>query len=126
MMILNKKKNKKGNLTLAFVFLASSVILIILAGLFSPMLVSFSTIIIESGEGILIDSQPSIDNIQNEEIRNQLNTSLNTAIQSSADNVSILASFYAYAWIIILIVSAIIVFLFARMLVETGGRGGIV
>jgi predicted PurR-regulated permease PerM len=120
------RKNRKGNLTLAFVFLASSVILIILAGLFSPMLVSFSTIITQSGEDILIDSQPSIENIQNEEIRNQINQSLTGAIQSSADNISILSAFYQYAWIIILIVSAIIIFLFARLLVETGGRGGIV
>jgi predicted PurR-regulated permease PerM len=118
--------NKKGNMTLVFVFLASSVILIILAGLFSPMLVNFSTIITESGEGILIDAQPSIDNIQDDEIRNQINSSLTGAIQSSADNISILAGFYQYAWVIILIVSGIIIFLFARLLVETGGRGGIV
>jgi hypothetical protein len=115
--------NKKGNMTLVFVFLASSVILIILAGLFSPMLVNFSTIITESGEGILIDAQPSIDNIQDDEIRNQINSSLTGAIQSSADNISILAGFYRYAWVIILIVSGIIIFLFARLLVETGGRG---
>jgi predicted PurR-regulated permease PerM len=123
---MNTKTNRKGNMTLVFVFLASSVILIILAGLFSPMLVNFSTIITESGDGIMRDAQPSLDNIENVEIRNQINQSLNSAIQSSADNISILAGFYQYAWVIILIVSGIIIFLFARLLVETGGRGGIV
>jgi predicted PurR-regulated permease PerM len=121
-----KRINKRGNLTLAFVFLASSVILIILAALFSPMLVNFSTSTLTMGEQLIIDAQPSLDEIQNEEIRNQINQSLTGARQSSADNISILAGFYQYAWIIILLVSGLIIFLFARLLVETGGRGGIV
>lgn len=124
---MNKRQmNKKANLTLAFVFIASSVVLIILAGLFTPMLVQFSTFTLTMGDNLIVDTKPTLENINNTAIRNQINASLQGAEQASADNISILAGFYQYAWVILIIVTGLIIFLLTRVLVETGGRGGLV
>jgi hypothetical protein len=102
-----------------------SVILLVTAAVMSPFLVTFNTQLFAQGENILAQNDGFLLDIEDSTIKDQINGSIQAARQSSADNVSILATLYQYAWLIILFITFVILFLVARRNVEIRG-GGIV
>lgn len=116
-------KHKKGQAGIYVYWFFLAIIIVVLAGLFAPMGVLFSTKMLTAGESILSDAQGDLSQIQDGEVRETLNASLSAAIQSNVDNIEVHADIFRYSWIIMLILSAIVAFLYTRQLVEYNGGG---
>lgn len=119
-----KLRNLRNNNEAAFSYFVLFAILlffmITLFALFIPMATRFNAELISFGEQILNDNQEVFDRIQNLTIRNQLQESNDGAIQSLADQNTILDMFVQYFWVIILVVITLVIMLRGRRNVEVG------
>lgn len=113
-----KKLNKRGSVMLYITFIITALIVILIGAFFVPMGVRFNSALYVAGEQILKDSQPDIDRIQDNAIRTQLNETLTTAKQASADNIEVNAQLFRYSWILVIGLVALIIFIFTRRLTE--------
>jgi len=119
-----KRKNKKANLAIYIGWVFSAIILVVIAGLVAPMGTKFNTEMFRAGEKILQDNQAAIDNISNEEVRQSLNASTTKALANTELNINVTNNIYQYAWLIALVLSAVIAFLIARQIAEVQQYGG--
>lgn len=118
-----KKKNKRGQAGLYVAFMFVAFIIIILAAIFAPMGVLFTTQLYAAGEEIFLDAQADLDNIQNATIRAALNSTMNAATTATTTNVEVLSATFQYGWILVLVLAGLVVYLLTRRLVEVGGGG---
>lgn len=120
-------KNKKGTIMLYLTFVGIALIIVLLSSVIAPMGAEFSTQMYEAGEEIMTDTLTNtVPNINNAEIRSELNESFSTALDSTQDNIDISTDFFKYGGWIVIIITAFVVFVFARRLVEYGSGGGII
>lgn len=120
-------KQKKGTVTLFIVFFFIAVIIILIAAVVAPLGAEFSTEMFLAGQGILNDTKADhIDAIADPAIKTELNDSFNAAISSAEGNIQFSTDIFKYAWVIVLILCGIIMFLFSRRIVEYGGSFGFV
>ena len=113
--------DERGTLAFFIIFCFLAVILLILFAFGIPLAININTQLYTVGDELIAESSDTIANIQNETIRQQMQDALNSAQQSTADQVELLAWFYQYAWVWILIVIALTIFVYARRSVEYGG-----
>lgn len=118
-------RGRKGQVALYISLVFVILIIIIIAGLFAPAGSQFATELYVAGEGILIDSNETIQSIQNVDVRNALTDSVNEAQDSAVINIEVANNFYQYSWAIVIFITALVAFLYARRLVEFG-QGGFV
>lgn len=124
---MKKKKfleDEKGNITLFFVFVVSTLLLLFIFVIIAPALQKFTTSVYVVGEKIVDSSQSDIQQIQNQEIRNDLNGILQQQLTSTADNAGLMGELYKNSFFIIVFIVAIILFLLSRSMVEVGASGG--
>lgn len=114
---------KRANISIYLVFIFLAFIIITVGALVGPMGTLFGTELYSAGETILDQANDSIANIQDSTIRNQIYGIVNTAQNSAVDNIDFSASLYTYSWIILLVITLIVLFLFTRRVVEVGGGG---
>lgn len=96
-------------------FLILAFTIIIIGGLAGPIGARFSSEIFAVGEELLIETQQEVlPNINDPDIRNGLNASFNAAIASGTDNIEVATGLYEYAWIVLLVLTGIVVFLITR------------
>jgi hypothetical protein len=114
---------KKGNVSLYFAFVAVAVIVILIAGLVAPIGSLFSIQMFEAGEDILIQANSTADGLSSAGVRDAWKGSLQSAVDATDNNVEVTTGLFKYAWIFIVVISGIIVFLAARFLVEVGRSG---
>lgn len=117
--------NKKGNLTLAFVFIVFSLFTLFIFAFFAPAGVLINEKIYEAGESLMLKTNASLSNIQNTEIRNNIQGQIQASLNAQAYAVEANNNMYRYSWIIIIGISGIVMFLYARSIVEQG-RGSII
>ena len=120
-MMKDFKKSKRGTITFFLIFFFSSIILIIIAALVVPMGINFTTHTYAAGEEILNLTLEDLNSIQDATIRDEINQTIMTAMDSSQDNIEFLSGIYQYSWIVVLVLSALIVFVASRRQVEYGG-----
>lgn len=118
MKLRSLEKNNNGALAYFIVFILIVFTLITLFAIASPMLINFNVEFFGAGEDILDSAEDSIDSISDSEMKTQIQDSLGDAQESTANQISILASFYQYAWIFIIIVVTFVIFMIARSNVE--------
>lgn len=116
-----RKMNKKGTITLYLSFFILAVIIIVLAAILAPMGVMFNSQMYEVGEQLLIDSNGTINQINDATVRGQIQTSLSSAIDSQQNNIEVNAAIFQYGWVFVIIITALVLFIFARRLIEVGG-----
>lgn len=120
-----RNKNKRGVVTLFIVFIMVAIIIILIGAVVAPLGAEFSTAMFTAGQGILNDTRADgIDAIADASIQTELNDSFNSAISSATDNIEFSTAIFKYSWLIILVLAGIIIFLFARRIVEYGGGFG--
>ena len=122
-MLKKRKKDKKGSVTLYVAFFITAIVIIAIASVFAPMGVLFNTEMYIAGEGILLDANDSIQNIQDPVIRAQVEATVQSALSQSVDNIELNSDIFQYSWIFVLILSAIMVFLYTRTLTEVNQGG---
>ena len=116
-------KGKKGQITFYLYFIIFAFVMIVLAALLAPMGVLFTTEMIGAGERILNNTQADLDDIQDTDIRESLNNTIISAMDTAQDNIEVNSSFFQYSWVFIIILSALGVFLLTRRIVEVTGGG---
>ena len=113
--------NKKGQIAVYVVWFFMAIVLVIIVAFFAPLGARINTEFYKAGEQIILSANSSISNISNTTIRNEIQGALSNAQLASQNNIEVNASIFQYSWIPILVLGAIVVFLFARRLVEVGG-----
>lgn len=116
-------KNKKGFLSVFFAFIVLAIIIITISAVIAPMGVLFTTEMYKAGEGILNQSNESLEGITNPEIKEAIGGSINSAKQATMDNIEVNSDIFQYGWVLVLGLIAIVLFLLSRSIVEYGGRG---
>lgn len=107
--------NKRGQVGFFIVFLILAFTIILIGGIAGPIGARFSTEIFAVGEDIMIETQQDVlPNINDADIRNGLNASFNAAIDSGTANIEVSTALYEYAWIVLLVLTAIVIFLITR------------
>lgn len=117
------KKSKKANVTNFVLFIMFAVVLTLIAALFVPMSINFTTQMFAAGDNIINQTSYVLNGISDSAMKNQINQSIQNAQQATADNVSITSALYQYAWIFIILVLFLVIFVATRRQVETGGFG---
>ncbi|QGH73218.1 MAG: hypothetical protein [Siphoviridae sp. ctjeG17] len=113
--------NKKGVLSYMIAFFIVAIFIVFITAVLSPMGVQFSTSAYKAGESIMLGANSTIQGIQNDTIRNEIQATLNGALGATQDNIDINSAMFQYGWIFVLIACALTIFLFARQNVEIGG-----
>lgn len=111
-------KGKKGQVSLYIVFILVAITIIVITSVLAPMGVLFSTEMVHAGEGILLDANESIQGITNTTIRDSIMANIGNAFENADNNIEVYTFMFRYGWIIVLGLVGIIVFLYARRMVE--------
>lgn len=114
---------KKAQVTMYIYFMFMAIIIIVIAAVFAPMGVLFNTKMYEAGEGILLDANDSIADINDATVRARVYAVVNSAYDAGENNIEVNANIFQYSWIIILVLTGIVVYLQTRRLVEVGAGG---
>lgn len=117
---------RKAQISLWFVYMILAVIIVVTVGIFAPMGVLFNSEIYAAGDTILANANASLNNISDPEIKAQLQGMIGEARNAGETNIEVNSDIFQYGWVVLLFVTALVIFLFTRQLVETSGRGGIV
>lgn len=116
--------SKKASVTLYITFLIVATVIIIITAVMAPFGALFTTEMYLAGQDILAQTNDSIQAIQNTTIRNSVQSTINLAFAAAEDNIEVTTDMYQYGWVIVVALTAIIIFLITRQLVEAG-RGGV-
>lgn len=114
--------NKKGTLTLYIIMIFVSIIIILITAFAAPFGALMSAELYAAGEGILLDMNESINDINDTSVRDSIRGQTNAALNAGQTNIEVSTNIFQYGWILILVVLAAIIFLSARSLSEF--RGG--
>jgi len=115
------KDNKKAQITFIFIFFVTAILIIVVTAFFAPMMVKFNTKMYEAGDNILANTQADLDAINDSVIRSQINDSIQEARSATLTNIDVGNDLYQYGWILVIVVTVIVIFLFTRQTVEFGG-----
>lgn len=108
--------NRKGALSLAIIFVLISISLLFIFAFANPFLMALDTDFFVAGEKII--KTIDVTKIQDLEVREAVNDSLHGSLDSIPEQITILSFTHKYAWVIILVVLTLIIFLFGRSQVE--------
>lgn len=118
---MGKKLNERGSFSYFFIFVIAAIILVFFFALIVPLMVTWNTTLYEASEGMLEDSLAVAGDINDPGVSAAFTSSITAASDSLEDQVDILSVFFRYSWLIIIFIAALVIFLFARMQVESGG-----
>ncbi len=121
-----KKKSKKAQVSIYVAFMFTAIIIIVITAILAPMGVLFNAEMYKAGEKLLLKGNETISLIEDDATRTQILDSINKAFLAQENNIEINADLFRFSWIFILGLTALVVFLFTRRLVETSGGGGFV
>lgn len=120
------KKNKRGSISIYVTFITVAIFVVLIGAVFAPMGILFNTEMFKAGEGILNRSSDSIAGIQDVEVRNSVLGITQSAKDSYETNVEVNGALFQYSWLIVLVLTGLVLFLFTRRIVEFQGGGSIV
>lgn len=123
MKLRSLKNNNYGVLSffLVFIFMASMLVFLFAVGI--PFSIAFTTEMYTASEDIIAGAQDQIEEIQDVEVRDRLDSTLDDALASTEDTITILSFFYQYSWVWIMLIIVFIIFIGARKVVETNQMG---
>lgn len=113
--------NKKGSVGIYITFIIAALTIVVITGVVAPMGVEFNTKMLEAGEDIMIQTRGDISDIEDDTLRNNINASITAAVDAADNNIDVNAALFQYGWIIVLIATALILFLLTRIRVQYSG-----
>jgi predicted PurR-regulated permease PerM len=119
-------KNDDAVLGYFFAFVLAGAMLVFLFAVATPFMVNFTTDMYAASDSIIADSMENIENIQNETIKNRIQSGLQNMQDATEENINYLSFFYQYGWIFIMLVTVFTIFMLARRVVETKSGLGVV
>jgi hypothetical protein len=118
-----KKLKKRGSVTLYLVFLIIAIIIVMISAVAAPMGVLFNTRMYQAGEDIMLQANESINDIDNATVRARLHGVVGNGLSNVENNIEVNNALFQYGWVLLIGLSALVVFLFTRRIVEYGGGG---
>jgi hypothetical protein len=113
-----KKFNKKGVFTYWLIFIFFTTLLLVLTAIFFPIATLEATEFYAAGAEIIQDSNSTISLIQNETVKLAIQDALTESQSAQQTNIEVYSGIYKYAWIIILSIITLLLFIQARRDVE--------
>lgn len=119
-------KKKNGQISLFFVFIFLGIIVILISAVFAPMMTVFSSEMYKAGEDMLIQANGTIAQINNTEIRTQIQAAIGEGLDATQTNIEVSTDLYQYGWVILLFVVFLVIFILSRQIVEINQQGGVI
>jgi hypothetical protein len=110
--------NEKGNFSFVVTFFIVAFGLSFLFIVVSPSLQKYNTALFKAAEPIITDANAQAQGLTNSSVKSQLTSLYNSQADNTTTQADILSILYNYAWLIILVLTAIITFLLSRSIVE--------
>jgi len=114
-------KNRKGQISLYLVFIIAAIVGILVFAVFIPAGIEFTSAMFLEGQNIIIDSNETIAGISDATTRTAVQAVLTGASTSTTDHITILSNMFQYAWVLVIGLVALVIFVYTRRLVEYGG-----
>lgn len=111
-------KTRHGTITLFLVFLITAIILVLISAVFAPMGILFTQKMYIAGEGIINRSADDLASISDLSMREAINGSISSAKAATLSNIEVNSALFKYGGIVVLGITALILFLYSRRLVE--------
>jgi flagellar basal body-associated protein FliL len=115
------KGRKKGMIALYITFIMIAIVIILLASVFAPMGVMFNTKMYQSGEFMMQKANVTASTISDPTVKAHIQNTIQGATDNIQNNIDINADIFKYSWIIVVGLVAIIIFMYARRIVEVQG-----
>jgi len=115
------KINNKGQVTVYLTFVIFAIIIVVLTALVAPFGVKLNTDLYAIGEDMILDANDSLSQIGNTTVRDTLYTTFGEAQGATQTNIEVNSAAFQYAWLLLLGLGALIMFLYTRRIVEVGG-----
>lgn len=116
-------KNNNAVLGLFLVFVFSAVMMVFLFSFAIPFLTSFTVDLYVAGDDIIANAETQIDSIQNVTIREQIRGNLQNMQAATQENINLMAFFYQYSCVFVIVIITFMLFMLGRSIVETKGMG---
>lgn len=110
--------NKKASLSIYFALMVGAIIVILIAAVFAPMGVLFNEKMYSAGEDIILMANESVADINAVDVRSGVYSLINEGLAAQQNNIDINANIFKYGWILVISLTALVVFLFTRRLTE--------
>lgn len=117
---------KKAQISMYITFFIYAAIIIMIAAVLAPMGTLFNTEMYKAGEGILKRANSSINNISDPEVRDRIRDSTQEALDATENNIDMNNDLFQWSWLLVIGMTALIIFLYTRSSIEVGRGGGMV
>lgn len=117
---------KKGQVTIYVSYLLTAFIILAITAVVAPTGALFTTEAIAAGDTILAQANESLNNIQNQTIKDEIGNIITSAREAGTMNIQVTTDLFKYSWVIMLVLVGIVGFLFTRQIVEFRPPGGFV
>lgn len=117
--------NERGNISFVFVFLLLAIMIIFMFVFLSPVLQDYTLRMYVAAEPILNDANTTASGISDTAIKTSIQGALQNSKDSTATQIEVLNFFYQYAWLFVIVLTAFILMLFSRFLVERQAGGAV-
>lgn len=115
--------SRKAQVGLFFTWLIIVIIFSVMAAIIAPMGVVFNTEILAASENIYLQANDSLQQIQDPTIKAAVQSNIDKSFDAGQYNIQVTNNLYVYMWLIILIITAIILYVFSRQTVEYASGG---
>ena len=123
---MNIFKRKKSQVAIYVAFIFTAIVIIMITDFLAPMGVLFNSQMYLIGEDLMLQGNESIKLIQDDDVRAAILGTMDKALLAQQNNIEVNADLFRYSWVFILGLTALVVFLFTRRLIATGGGGGFI
>jgi len=124
-MIFNVKSSfgKRGQAGLYVFYMFMVILIITIAAVMAPLGALFNTEMYVAGEQLMIDANVSASAIVDNDIRESVQGVFGSALSAANNNISVNANIFQYSWVLVVGLTALVLFLQSRRLVEFSGNG---
>jgi len=112
---------KKGAISIYLAFLITAIVIVVITAVAAPMGTLFTTEMYAAGETIFLDANESIADINDTTVQASVYNMLDKGFAAQENNIAINTNLFQYSWVFILVLAALVAFLFTRQLREIQG-----
>ena len=114
-------KNKKAAIMIYITLIIATLSVILITAVLAPMGATFSTRMYENGEKIMLLGNESTSQIQDTEIREDIQDMYDGALAATEDNIQVNTALFKYSWLFVIVMVVLIGFVYTRRITEYGG-----
>lgn len=117
-------KSKRSQVTIYLVWFFVATVIVLIGSVVAPIGAAISTQFYTAGQTIMIQGNSTAANILDPNVKSTIQNDYAEALSQTVTNISVATDLYQYSWVMVLVVSLLVLFLFTRKLVEYDqGRG---